>query len=728
MNRSSVPSFAAELRVSPRPMLGLLLVPALALTLAAWRLPDPDKAMNFALLLYAFSVMAWILTCWKLWLGRWATIIGLVAIIQAVQGWLGVPGFLALLAIPTALAAALSGLYAAAITAIGESLLLLLLPMYIPTGTSGAETGIALAAVWITLGVTYGTFRPVHQLAQWSLEHFERAQELLEEARDRQAELKDALDALAHANRQLALTNEKLAAMRLVAEEAQKTKAAFVANVSHEFRTPLNIIVGLAEIMVDAPEVYGVELPPNTLRDLRILYRNCEHLSSMINDVLDLSQVEAGRLALHKERVALMGLIDSALTVVHPLLDKKGLHLQVSVPRDLPDVYCDPTRIRQVILNLVSNAARFTEEGSITIRVDAQDQHVIVSVADTGPGISPEDAERIFEPFQQASKPWRQRNGSGLGLSISKRFVELHEGRMWLESELGVGSKFSFKLPLFPLIGPSAPPQRWITEGWVKRSVAPQLPIARLDQRMILCDETGELYPVFSRYADRVEFVDIRDIAQVPEALQQSAAQAVVINTRSPDELCPLIMQASERMPDMPIIGCSLPPKTAHAAVAGAMGYLLKPIKRVDLEEALGAVDRSVKRVLVVDDEEDALWLLARMLRACDSTLEITTASSGAQALAELRGSRPPDLMLLDILMPDMDGWQVLAVKAQDVAIRDIPVTIISAQDPQDRPMSSEFVAATMGGGLSISKLLRCSRALSALLLQPDREPDPELV
>jgi len=716
MNESSAPRFATELRISPRPLIGLLLVPAVALVLLAWNLPDPSSALNLALLLYALAGATGILVIWKPWLGRWVTIITLVAAVQLVHSWLGVPGFLALMAIPTALAAAMVGLPAATATTIAETALLLLGPHI-----SSSETLVALIATWAALGMMYLVHRPIHQLARWSWEHFQRASDLLEQARDRQAELKEALDALAHANRQLTLTNEKLAAMRLVAEEAQKTKAAFVANVSHEFRTPLNMIIGLTDLLTETPEVYGERLHPELLQDLEIVHRNCEHLASMVNDVLHLSQLEAGRLALHREHIDLADIIDGALAVVRPLLNKKGLRLRVAVPDDLEEVYCDQTRIRQVILNLISNAVRFTEAGNIAVRAAQEGQWVVVSVSDTGPGISPDDAERIFEPFQQATKKlWRSQNGSGLGLSISKQFVELHGGRMWLESRVGVGSTFSFKLPISPLIEPTGPPGRWISEGWVQRkSRRVDVPTARLEQRVILCDETGELWPLFSRYDDSAEFVDTRNLAQTTGELQRCPAQAVVLNAGSPDELWSLVEQARLRMPDVPIIGCSLPPRAGRALTSGAIDYLLKPLTRSALQGALEAVDRPVRRVLVVDDEEDALRLLARMLRACDGTLEIATASSGPQALEELRSS-PPDLVLLDILMPDMDGWLVLAAKNREEAIRDIPVVIISAQDPQDQPLTSRAVVATMGEGLSISKLLRYSRQVSALLLQPD--------
>jgi signal transduction histidine kinase len=199
------------------------------------------------------------------------------------------------------------------------------------------------------------------------------------------------------------LANERTANLRAIAEEAQRTKTAFVANVSHEFRTPLNMILGLVELMVENPEIYAVSLSSSMRDDLNVVYRNCEHLANLINDVLDLTRMEAGYLTLHRERVDLQEIIEDSVTAIRPLMEKKRLALDVLVPDELPRVYCDRTRMQQVLLNLLSNAARYTDVGRITVQVVQQDQHVVISVADTGPGICSEDVGRIFEPFFQGS-------------------------------------------------------------------------------------------------------------------------------------------------------------------------------------------------------------------------------------------------------------------------------------------------------------------------------------
>ena len=721
MNTLTVPRFDAELRISPRPVLIVLAISGILvgayLSMASAGESLSSRGLSYALITWALSAALWFLEDWRPLLGRWATIAALAIVIPWVGQWFALAGFLALLSIPIALAAALISPPAAALTAVAQTILILLLPQY--AQQSVGETMASLIAIWVMLGLMYAIYQPVLKLSLWSWEHFSRARDLLDEARDRQVELKQALDDLAHANRQLALINERLAATRLIAEEAQKTKAEFVAKVSHEFRTPLNMIIGLIDLLMETPKVYGEDLPEALFKDLGIVHRNCEHLASMINDVLDLSQIEAGRLALHREEFSLADVILRALAVVRPLLDKKGLSLKVDIAQDLPRIHCDRTRIRQVILNLVSNAARLTEAGGLTVQAQADGRFVVVSVNDTGPGISPEDKERIFEPFYQGAKVWRSQSGSGLGLSISKQFVEMHGGQMWVESQFGAGSAFLFRLPIHPFMDPVAPPQRWIAESWVDRSPKSQLPASRFQQRVVLCDESGDLHPVLERYADDIEFVDVRNLEQAKRELQHAAARAVLINAASVQDLIGLVEQAGREMPDTPIIGCSLPPRMEQAHTAGASGYLLKPLLLAGLEEALDATGQELARVLVVDDDPDALPLLTRMLQIYDPALEVVTASSGHQALDMLRSTQP-DLMLLDILLPDLDGRQVLTIKGQEEAIRDIPVIVISAQDPRDQPLESKYLVATMGRGLSVSKLLRSTRDLAQLLLQPD--------
>jgi len=724
--------FDPDLRLSPKPVIAGLAVMGFALAYAAESPPFAPvrlPAQILANLSYALSAAAWLASEWRPRVGQWGTIMALVVVVALASVLMQVPSALALLSVPTGLAVALIGLPGAVGAAFAETVLLFSLSKLGVTQPNPAATTITLLTIWGTIASMLAVHRPVLQLSDWLQEHFQRAQSLLEEAREHRAELEQALDDLAQANRQLSLSSERMAMLRQVAEEAEQTKTAFVAKVSHEFRTPLNMIIGLVELMVETPQIYAVTLPPDMEEDLEVVLRNCKHLSSMIDDVLDLTRVETGRLSLHREQVDLAEIVREAALAVRPLVDKKGIDLHVEIPGDLPTVNCDRTRIRQVILNLTSNAARFTEAGVITISVTHTDSHVKVSVTDTGPGIAPEDAERIFEPFCQGRNDvWRDKGGSGLGLSISRQFVRLHHGRMWLESEPGVGSSFIFELPISPPVEHVFTPNRWIRKDWMWRENAFRTLSARVsDQagrpRLVIYDRTGGFSPELTRYSDEMEFVKAESLEEATHLVKGCPAAAVLINTGVAADLPSLVEDAVKSIEHTPVIGCCIPQPVERVIAAGALGYLTKPVSRADLEQVLQEVDRPVRRVLLVDDDPDVLRLFARMLCLCDETLDIASASNGKEALDTLR-AMPIDLVLLDVVMPDMDGWQVLEQMRRDPEIRDVPVFLVSAQDLIDKPLESKLLLASIDQGFSINKLLRCSLELSSILLQPDRRPD----
>ncbi|MBN1977521.1 MAG: response regulator [Anaerolineae bacterium] len=731
MNNSSA-GFNPDMRVSPKIVIATLLALSWALILLSQSLVDPVKMESLAVLTTALSVAAWFLESRNTRLGRWFIVATLTLLVLLVHYWLRLPNALAWLAVPTALAAVLLNLASATGTVLGEAILLILLSPGGPGGIDWASIGVAMGSNLAILGVMFAAYQPVHNEIAHSEAYFDRAQVLLEQARDRKAELEQALADLASANRQLALASERMAVLRTIAEEAQKAKTIFVAKVSHEFRTPLNMIIGLVSLMVETPEMYDVILPPEMSSDLEVVHRNCVHLANMVNDVLSLTQMEAGRLVLHKEQIDLRQLINSAVAAVHPLAEKKELSLKVEVPDGLPQVYCDATRIQQVILNLVSNAARFTVAGGITVHVEHEDQRVVVSVIDTGPGISAEDVEMIFEPFCQGSGDiWREKGGTGLGLSISKQFVQLHGGRMWLESELGVGSSFMFELPVSPPVGHIARPGYRIREDWMWRERA----FLRADQariadelakpRLVVCDENGALYSQFAGYGDQAEFIEAHDLDGALEALQQCPAHALVLNAAVPENLWAQIERIRAQIPDTPIVGCSVRQSMAHALEAGATGYLTKPVTRAQLDKAIQNLGKPIKQVLIVDDDPDVLRLFTRMLHVCDSTISVVTASSGEQAL-EMARSDPPDLVLLDVVMSGMNGWQVLDRLRGDGSTAEIPVLFVSAQDLVERAPESQLLVTALGEGLSISQLLQCSVTLPDLLLTPESKPGRE--
>ncbi|NLE46599.1 MAG: response regulator [Chloroflexi bacterium] len=683
---------------------------------------------TLVLALFGMSVAVWITHSLSPNLARWLAAVALIASVYVASRWLPVQGALALLIAPTVGATLIVGPTNAVILAIVGSAILMLATRTPAVRIDLGAAIVTLIGTWSSLITIYVSRHPVAQLAEWAWGYYDRAQRLLEEARNHQMELEQALRDLMSANHQLALSNERIATLRLIAEEAQKAKASFVARVSHEFRTPLNMIIGLVDLLTETPKVYGQELPAPLFEDLEIVQRNCRHLSSMINDVLDLSQAEAGRLVLHRELVDLPRIVEDAVMVVRPLIDKKRLTLEQDIQPGLPQVYCDKTRIRQVVLNLISNAARFTERGGIVVRMAGDGRHVTVAVADTGPGIATQDLESIFEPFSHASnRIWPDKGGSGIGLSVSKQFINLHGGRIWVNSIPGAGSEFVFDLPVSPPPAHPSRPGHQISQEWmwIERESRSQPPQTAPEHRVVVCDETSGLHDMLSRVAsDEIAITNVRGLSETVSEAAHVPAHVVIVNSPSQDRLHDLLEQARTQLRHTPIVGCTVAAPVTSAQSAGARDHLTKPVTRARLQSAIESVGPHVRRILLADDDPDVLQLITRMIAACDPEIEVATASSGPATLAQLARVRP-DLVLLDIVMPDLDGWQVLRLKHEDETIRDIPVILLSAQDLASQPPTSDALTVTIDRGLSVSELLSCSLKLSELLLHPQQALDP---
>jgi signal transduction histidine kinase/CheY-like chemotaxis protein len=570
-------------------------------------------------------------------------------------------------------------------------------------------------------------------VAQWSISSADAARRHLADAREQQLELAQSRADLIQANSELTRLSNRLKALERIAEEARQAKTEFVANVSHELRTPLNMIIGFADIIAGSPQVYGRHLPGALLTDIAAIRRNADHLATLVNDVLDLSQVEAGRMALRRGRVDLPPLVEEALTVVRGLFEARGLYLRhelVSEPlgAPFPPIYGDETRIRQVMINLLGNAGRFTEQGGVLLRCVLQKQTVLISVADTGPGIAPADQQRIFEPFQQADvSTRRQHGGSGLGLTISKQFIEMHGGRMWLESTPSVGTTIYFTLPvdhtgllvdgrqaaaqdagqnILRAINPADP------MGFRLRTHPSRAPVPQLTERFVVVDPEGALPRLFGRYLPDAEIEPCPDAQTALAAVQRSPAQAVVLNQ---PPLTPLPADALGSLPfGTPLITCWLPGEQEAARRLGVVDYLIKPLTRAQLLAALAPLG-PLKTILLVDDEEDELQLFARMLEAAGRGYTILQVTNGRRALDMLR-SRRPDVLLLDLMMPGLTGYDVLQQKAADPTIADIPTIVISSLDPTGDPLVGDTLTVRQGIGLSQRSLIACIQALGEIL------------
>ncbi len=653
----------------------------------------------------------------------WTLVAGLVVIIVLMITPGQAPESVFLLALPAALAAFLISARAGAGVAAACSALLFFAALPLP----GPFTHVfAAMQIWGTVGLIALAERPLLTVAEWSWSSYERSRDLLDQARDYQVQLKQALQDLASANLQLSRLNEQARVMRQVAEDARRAKEQFVANVSHELRTPLNMIIGFAEMMMQSSEIYETKLPPALLADLAVIRRNSQHLSSLIDDVLDLSQIESGHMALSRERVDLPEIIDAAMVAVLPLFRSKGLYLEKEALPDLPRVYCDRTRIREVILNLLSNAGRFTEHGGVRIRAWCEGNDTIISIADSGPGIKASDRERIFNPFQQVDSSIRRRyGGTGLGLSISRSFIELHGGRMWLDSIVGVGTTVFFSIPIDPPAQMETDAAHWLNPAWEyeqrthRNMVAP----ATIRPRLVVCERADSLQRLLGRYLDQVEIVHAATLDQAMTELERVPSQALVINDSTAGASPSFTIGQATLPAGVPAIVCSLP-DTNIVQSRGVADYLVKPVSRSALLAALDRLALSGKTLLIVDDEPEAVRLFKRMLASAGRGYRVLTANDGEHAMSVLRAQHP-DALLLDLVMPNMDGFQVLARKNEDPDLRSIPVVVLSAQNPAGGPIVSNAMSITQGGGLSVQQLLSLIEMSIRVLAPMRRSGDP---
>lgn len=655
----------------------------------------------------------------------WMLILFWVALPVLVARSDGSPHALAALAIPVGLLVINVGPLPALALAFASS---------VPILASGARTMqfTAFITIWGGLGLTWILLRFAKTATHWSWSSYVRMRDLLEESRAQQLHLKEAQEDLNLANAELARLSDRLLAMSRIADEARRAKEEFVANVSHELRTPLNMIIGFSEIITENPRLYDCELPPQLLADIQVIQRNSHHLSSLVDDILDLSRAEVGRMALTREYASIREIVEEALATVRPLFESKNLYLVMTVADDLPPVYCDRTRIRQVIINLLSNAGRFTEHGGAHVRAVREAQSAIITVADTGPGVPKGEQQRIFEPFQQHSGGTASAfGGSGLGLAISRRFVEMHGGRMWLESEPGQGSVFGAVLPLDVTphlhVGEAV---RWFNpyETYEPRTRPWQAPQPVVRPRLVVMERSDTLCHILERYGPDVEVASVRTLDAAMDELSRLPARALLVNDSVPPAEAYDIAAVAANLPyRTPVIRCAIPDRAEAAEDLNVIAYLLKPIQREKLFAALAQVGKPVRSVLLVDDNPEALQLFTRMLSSAANPIDVYRASSGVRALSLMRDRRP-DVVLLDLVMPEMDGFAVLQTQRQDDSIRGIPVIAISALDPTSGGYATPFLAVSRGGGINLQDLLRCAEALMAVLSPPDEgsAPAPE--
>ncbi|MDI7275897.1 MAG: hybrid sensor histidine kinase/response regulator [Anaerolineae bacterium] len=636
-----------------------------------------------AILLSALTILlrnGWpTLAGWLLPLGNLAVAASAIMVFQR-------PALMALFLVTIVASRLLGGVTLAVLTTSVASLLTLFLAHRHHVGDVEVWL-LAYASTCLTMLVAGSTL----ELSDfWEQKLATTQRDTIRQLRERQGDLNRTLKALNEAYDSLKRTSEELAVARRAADQARALKEQFVANVSHELRTPLNLIVGFAEMMYLSPECYeGVRWTPELESDIQELYRASRHLQSLVDDVLDLSRIDASRLPLLRELQDIRIVVAEAVDTLAPLFRQRGLYCRVEQPEDLPRLLIDRTRIRQVLLNLCNNAIRFTDAGGVTIRIASLPDAVQVSVCDTGSGIPRDQLDRIFEQFHQVSGDSRRRGGVGLGLTIARQFVQLHGGRIWAESRVGVGSTFHFTLPLPGAVPHSTP----------LYATPPPRQQAATQRAVVVVDPDPSVAHMIRRYVGGDIVLEAPDASAAEDLIECQHPLAVIVN-QAPDTpaegwLGPLGQRC--RQYSVPVLRCSIPSPSWLRRTTNLDGVLTKPVSRETLERVVRQYCGPSGTVLVVDDYPGFVSMVSRMLAAMGSVGRVLTAYSGQQALALAREARP-DLMLLDLLMPEMDGFEVLRRLRADPDLAGIRIVATTATNYVEEALSH------LGGALTVSQ------------------------
>jgi PAS domain S-box-containing protein len=454
--------------------------------------------------------------------------------------------------------------------------------------------------------------------------------------------------------------------------EIDRLKSQFLANMSHELRTPLNSIIGFSRVIIK-----GIDGPVTELQqqDLTAIYNSGQHLLGLINDILDFAKIEAGKMELAFDEVNISDVVNSVLSTMSGLIKDRPIEMKRIIEPNLPTVRADAIRVRQVMINLVSNAAKFTDEGDIVVEVSLQpgpnrrDNEVRVSVTDTGPGISKQDQEKLFQAFSQVDdSATRKTGGTGLGLSICQQLITMHGGKIWLDSEVGKGSTFYFTLPLFR-----------------KENEDNSNPNA--SKVILAIDDDSQVIELYERYLQPqgYQVIPLTDPSQALERAKQLKPFAITLDIMMPgiDGWRILdILKGNPETRNIPVIVCSIIEDIEKGFNLGASDYLVKPIMEDDLVNALDRLnaDGSIREVLVIDDNPDDLRLIGKIL-SDDGRYKSVLAEGGRSGWNIISSGNPPHAIILDLFMPEMNGFEILEKIQVDKKLRDIPVIVISGME-----------------------------------------------
>lgn len=501
--------------------------------------------------------------------------------------------------------------------------------------------------------------------------------------------------------RDITLRKQAQAAMRQAKEAAEQAKEAaeqsnlaksqFLANMSHELRTPLNAIIGYSEILVEEFEDLASDIPDvaEYSGDVKKILGSGKHLLGLINDILDISKVEAGKMSIFIEPISLRSLLKDIANFAPPLAEKNRNRFHAESTEDLGYLHSDITKLRQILLNLISNACKFTEAGDISLRIarqtDGDGDWVAFSVSDTGIGIPPEKQKELFEPFTQAdASTTRKYGGTGLGLALSKQFADMMGGTIRIQSEPGQGCTFTLRLP------DQQPDSDAAIEPVARQ---PKTPTTResTPETVLVIDDDPMVHELLKHHIES-EGYQVRAAFRGEEGLRMAKAQkpmSIVLDILLPEmdgwEILGKLKQDPE-LSDIPVIMLSLLDDEKHTGYAlGAADYLIKPLEYNRLGEVLQKYRRQDEMrpplALLVEDQPTSRTLMTNALK--NIGWEVDTAENGQIGLERVE-QRPPNVILLDLMMPEMDGFEFLHRLRAMPTYAEIPVIVLSSLDLSD--------------------------------------------
>jgi len=479
-------------------------------------------------------------------------------------------------------------------------------------------------------------------------------------------------------------------------EAASEHKSQFLANMSHELRTPMNAIIGVSEMLLeDARDLNRTD----EIEPLERILRAAQHLLALINDILDLSKIEAGKMQLNIESFAVEPLVQDVVATILPIAKKNGNAVEFECADDIGILIADPMRVRQALLNLASNASKFSENGTITIRAHRRSMEgrewVDLEVSDTGIGMTSEQVSRLFQEFVQAdASTTRKYGGTGLGLAISQSFCRMMGGEISVCSELGRGSTFTIHLP--------ADPPREASPTAHGRALAIQSASRPANQRSVLViDDDPTVRQLMERHLAREGFhVVTADSGAAGIAMaKEMHPSAITLDIMMPDIDGWTVLAALKgdpRLEDIPVVLVTIVDEKQRGYTLGATDYLIKPVNRERLASTLRTIcGRGSGHLLIVEDDESARMLVRHGMER--EGWQVEEAANGRLALAAVQ-AREPDAIVLDLMMPEMDGFEFLSELRRQASWRDIPVVVVTARDlsEEDHRRLNGFVSSVI--------------------------------